>query len=114
MIYKDLITIIIIFTILLTIGVRIAELGLYKTMGLDLKPKSFNFDFQSDRVYSFTIIGNRLELKKYYKVGNILASKGNISIVVNGKRFAINSIIPTGVVLQESMNLDKKTAKMYN
>ena len=64
MIYKDLITLIIIFFLLLALGVRIAEQGLYETMGLDLRPKSFDFDFQRDRVYSFTILGNSLEVKK--------------------------------------------------
>jgi len=114
MIYKDLVTLIIIFVILLTIGVRAAEMGLYATMGLDLQPKSFDFVFQRDRLYSFTVFGNSLELKKFYKVGNILASKGNISIVVSGKSFTINSIIPTGVMLRETANLDKTTAKLYN
>jgi len=114
MIYKDLITLIIIFIILLTIGIRIAELGLYETMGLDLKPKSFDFDFQRDRVYRFVVLGNSLKLQKNYKVGNVVVCKGNISIIINGKRFTINSIISTGVTLKERLNLDKKSANMYN
>ena len=114
MIYKDLITLIIIFILLLTMGIRIAEKGLYNTMGLDLKPQSFDFDFQDDRVYSFTVLGNNIKLQKYYKVGNIVAYRGQISFVINGKTFTINSMIPTGVMLQERLNLDKKTANMYN
>ncbi|HQA59690.1 MAG: histidine kinase [Tepidanaerobacteraceae bacterium] len=114
MIYKDLITLIIIFFLLLALGVRIAEQGLYETMGLDLRPKSFDFDFQRDRVYSFTILGNSLEVKKYYQVGNIVACREKIDVTINGKSFTINPIIPTGVMMRESVNLDKKTAKMYN
>ncbi|NLZ52024.1 MAG: histidine kinase [Thermoanaerobacteraceae bacterium] len=114
MIYKDLITLIIIFVILLTIGVRIAEKGLYDTMGLDLRPKSFDFDFQSDRVYSFTVFGNSLKLQKYYRIGDIFAHKGHLSLVINGKKISINSLVPTGFFFMERLNLDKKSANMYN
>jgi len=95
-------------------GVRTAEQGLYKTMGLEIQPKSFDFDFKKGRVYTFTILSNNLELQKYYKVGSIIASKGNISITVNGKSFSINPIIQTGVMFKEGTNLDKKTTNMYN
>jgi hypothetical protein len=114
MIYKDLITLIIIFIILLTIGIRIAEKGLYDAMGLDLRPRSFDFDFESDRIYSFTVLGNSLKLQKYYKIGNIFAYNGQISFIINGRRFTFNSIIPTGVMLKDPLNLDKKSANMYN
>ncbi len=114
MIYKDLITLIIIFTILLTIGVRVAEKGLYDTMGIDWRPQSFDFDFQEDRVYRFTLLGNSVKLQNYHKIGNIVAYRGHISFIVNGKTFTINSIIPTGVMLREGPNLDKKTTNMYN
>ncbi|MCG1012696.1 histidine kinase [Tepidanaerobacter sp. GT38] len=114
MIYKDLITLVIIFILLLTIGVRVAEKGLYNTMGLDLRPQSFDFDFQEDRVYSFTVLGSNIKLQKYYKIGNMVACRGQISFMINGKTFTINSMIPTGVMLQERLNLDKKTANMYN
>lgn len=114
MIYKDFMTLIIIFVIILTLGIRIAEKGLNVTMGLDIRPKSFNVDILGDRVYNFTVLGNNLKLQRYYKIGNIFADKGHLTMKINGKKIKLNSLIPTGVMLKGRLNLDKKSANMYN
>ncbi len=114
MVYKDIITILIIFVIFLSLGIRIAEKGLNATMGLNIRPKSFDFAILSDRVYNVTVLGNSIKFQRYYRIGDIFASKGIINININGKNIRINSIIPAGVMPKRRPNLDKKSANMYN
>ena len=114
MIYKDFITILIIFVILLSLGIRIAEKGLNATMGLDIRPRSFDFVILDDRLYNFILLGNSFKLQRYYKIGDVFADKGCIRLNINGKKIKLNSLIPTGVMLKGLLNLDKKSANMYN
>jgi hypothetical protein len=114
MVYKDIIILLIIFVILLTLGIRIAEKGLNAIMGLDIGPRSFDFAILGDRVYNVTVLGNSIKLQRYYKIGDIFADKGCLSLNINGKKIKFNSLIPTGVMLKGRPNLDKKSVNMYN
>ncbi|HHV18031.1 MAG TPA: histidine kinase [Thermoanaerobacterales bacterium] len=114
MVYKDLITILIIFVIFLSLGIRIAEKGMNTIMGLDIRPKSFDFVILSDRVYNVIVLGNSIKLQKYYKIGDIFAGKGIINLNINGKKIKLDSIIPAGVMPKRRTNLDKKSVNMYN
>ncbi|HHY70947.1 MAG TPA: histidine kinase [Thermoanaerobacterales bacterium] len=114
MIYKDLMKLLIIFIIFLSLGIQVAEKGLNDTMGLDIRPRSFDFIILDDRVYNFTVLGNSFKLQRYYKIGDIFADKGCITLNINGKMFKLNSVIPTRVMLKGPLNLDKKSANMYN
>ncbi|MDD4569854.1 MAG: histidine kinase [Tepidanaerobacteraceae bacterium] len=112
--YKKFIVVIIIFVIIFVIGVRTAEKGLNAVMGLNIKLKSFEFFIFDDRIYNFVILGNSFKFQRYYKIGEIYADRGFISLQINGKKFWLNSLIPTGVVLKSRPNLDKKSVNMYN
>lgn len=114
MIYKDLVTLFIIFTIILSLGIRIAEEGLNATMGLDMRPKSFNLIIFKNRAYDLTILGKTFKLQKYYKVGEIFVGKGCVSLKINEKEFTLYSLIPTRTILKDRQNVDKKPANRYN
>lgn len=114
MIYKDLLTLFVIFAIILSLGIRIAEEGLNAMMGLDIRPKSFNFIIFNDRTYDLSILGKTFKFQKYYKVGEIFVGKGCMSLKINEKQFTLYSLIPARTILKDRQNVDKKPANRYN
>lgn len=113
--YNDLLTLIIIFLIVLTLGLRLAEEGVYSTMGIDKRPTSFDFYLDvSDRHYELCFLGNTFSLKKTFKIANFYADRRMIIIKTPQHELTLYTLIPTGLKLNSGVNLDKKSAKMYN
>ncbi len=109
-----IIKLLILFIIFTFIGIWVAEKGLNGVMGLDIRPKSFDFVVLNDNIYDFTVLGNSIKFHRYYKIGDIAADKGHITLNINGKTLELNYIIPIEVVLKDTLNLDKKPTNMYN
>lgn len=115
MIYKDLLTLIIIFLIVLALGLRMAEEGVYSTMGLDKKPASFDFAFNvRDRTYDLSILGRHWQFTSILKITDFYADRKKISIKFLGKDIEFHPLINLGLKFKSGVNLDKKSAEMYN
>ncbi|WP_422444109.1 histidine kinase [Thermoanaerobacterium sp. DL9XJH110] len=114
MIYKDLITLIIVFLIILVLGLRIAEEGVYSTMGLDVGPRSFAFEIRDDRSYGISILGKKINLRSVYRIGDFYADRGRISIEIAGRKYSFCPMVKAGFPPMRGHNLDKNFTKMYN
>lgn len=113
--YKDLLTLIIIFLLVLAQGLRMAEAGVYSTMGLDMRPASFDFDFDlQSRVYDISFMGMRRQFTGTFKIADFYADKKIICIKFSGMDFTVHPLIDLGFILKSGTNLDKKSTKMYN
>ncbi|MGI6485098.1 MAG: histidine kinase [Tepidanaerobacteraceae bacterium] len=106
MISKDLITLVIIFTIILAIGVSVAETRVNSSLGLDVRPKSISFFVDKKRNYEICLLGRRYEFESLIKIGEIHAGKEFINIQVADKRIFLPHLIKTGLNLKEWLNLD--------
>lgn len=69
--YKDFFTLMIIFLLVLTLGLRVAEQGVYSTMGIETRPRTFDLDFNKNGVYNINLLGKNIELNKIYKIGEL-------------------------------------------
>jgi hypothetical protein len=107
MILKDLLTIVIIFMIILTIGINIVEERVNLSLGLDVKPKSFYFFISDDRKYEFCIMGHHYMFEGLHKVGEIHAGKTFIDIEVADKKISFSPLIDTRLNPKHWLNLDK-------
>lgn len=112
--YKYIVTMLIIFMVLFSIGVHMTEKGLNKIMGLDIESRSFDLTILDERQYKFTILGEKIKIQRYYKVCDFCVDSGYLSLGVNEKKIKFNSLIPTGLLLKNRLNLDKKSSNMYN
>ncbi len=104
---KDLITIIIIFMIILTIGINIVEERVNSSLGLDVKPKSFYFFVSGDRKYEVCIMGHHYIFEGLRKVGEIHANGTFIDIEIAGKKLFFSHLIDTRINLKDLLYLDK-------
>jgi len=91
--YNDLLTLIIIFLVVLTLGLRTAEQGVYSTMGIETRPKTFDLDYYRDGVYNVNIMGRNFELDKKYKIGDLNISNELIILKFNGKEIKFSPLI---------------------
>jgi len=91
--YKDLLTLIIIFLMVLTLGLRTAEQGVYSTMGIETRPQIFDLDYHSDGVYNLNIMGKNFELDKKYKIGDLNIIDRLITLKINEKEIKFSPII---------------------
>jgi hypothetical protein len=104
--YKDLLTLFIILSMLLFTGLRVAEQGLNITMGLNLKPRVFNFHIINPRGYDIWFLGKHISLQKIIKIADFYADKKNIRLIWQGNSYYITPLISFTPPL-ESLNLDK-------
>ena len=111
--YKDLLTLVIILSILVFTGLRIAEQGLYTTMGINQELRTFNFKIVGDRNYDVWVLGKNLSFQKTYKIGDFYADKATIYLKMQGRQFYINPLI-SFVPPLKSLNLDKNPIELYN
>jgi len=96
-IYKDLLTLIIIFLIILAMGLRLAETGVYSTMGLDMKPASFDFCFDPrTRSYDISLMGKNLQFAATFKIADFYADKKMFSIKISGRDITLYNLVNLG------------------
>jgi hypothetical protein len=107
MILKDLLTLILIFTLILTIGIYIVEERVNLSLGLDAKPKSFNFFVSEDRKYELCIMGHEYIFEGLHKLGEINVGRKYIGIEIANKKISFSHLIDTRFNLNHLLNLDK-------
>jgi len=99
--YKDLLTLIIIFLIVLALGLRLAETGVYSTMGLARKPASFDFCFDPrTRSYDISIMGVHRQFAATFKIADFYADKKMFSIKISGRDITLYPLINLGIVFK--------------
>ncbi|TYP54991.1 hypothetical protein [Thermosediminibacter litoriperuensis] len=114
---KDLFTLFLIFAVVLVLGLRFAEEGVYSTMGLDITPMTFNLKILPDGTYDFFILGRRFSLRQLLRVSDFYADRRKVDIRIAG----LNISVPNMVRVYDPANfshlriyLDKKYCRMYN
>ena len=106
---------IIIFLIVLAMGLRAAEEGVYATMGIDKRPASFDFDFDArDRSYDFFILGRHWQFAITFKIADFYADRKKVNIRISGRDIKFHPLVNLGFKFKSGVNLDKKSAEMYN
>ncbi|MCG0274771.1 MAG: hypothetical protein L5655_01230 [Thermosediminibacteraceae bacterium] len=113
----DLIALFLVFVVVLALGLRMAEEGVYSIMGLDTDPLTFDLKVLPGGQYDFCILGSRFSLKQTLKLGEFYADRRRVDIRIGG----LNISVPTMFCVYNPANLphlriylDKQNSRMYN